>query len=41
MSRDELAAIVSIEYLKYLLGKNNYFDITTFSLETQSAKRPG
>jgi hypothetical protein len=41
MSRDELAAIVSIEYLKYLLGKNSRFDITYFTLETQSTKRPG
>jgi hypothetical protein len=41
MSHDELAAIVSIEYLKYLLGKNNHFDITYFTLETQSTKRPG
>jgi hypothetical protein len=41
MSRDELAAIVSIEYLKYLLGKNSRFDITHFTSETQSTKRPG
>lgn len=32
MSHDELAAIVSIEYLKYLLGKNSYFDATSFTL---------
>jgi hypothetical protein len=41
MSRDELAAIVSIEYLKYLLGKRSRFDITYFTLEAQPAKRPG
>lgn len=41
MSRDELAAIVSIEYLKYLLGKSSHFDTTYFTLETQSTKRPG
>lgn len=41
MSRDELAAIVSIEYLKYLLGKNSRFDMSYFTLETQSTKRPG
>lgn len=41
MSRDELAAIVSIEYLKYLLGKNSHFDITYFTLEAKSTKRPG
>lgn len=41
MSRDELAAIVSIEYLKYLLGKSSHFDLADFSLEAKSAKRPG
>jgi hypothetical protein len=41
MSREELASIVSIEYLKYLLGKNSRFDITYFTLETKSGKHPG
>jgi hypothetical protein len=40
MSRDELTAIVSIEYLKHLLGKRSHFDITYFSLETQHDKPP-
>ncbi len=40
MSRDELAAFVSIEYLKYLLGKSSHFDSTYLSLEAKSAKRP-
>jgi hypothetical protein len=41
MSREELAAIVSIEYLKYLLGKRSRFDITYFTSEAKPAKRPG
>ncbi len=41
MSRDELTAIVSIEYLKHLLGKTSLFDATYFSLKAKPAKHPG
>jgi hypothetical protein len=40
MSRDELASIVSIEYLKHLLGKRGDFDPTVLTLEAKSTKRP-
>jgi hypothetical protein len=41
MSRNEMTAIVSIEYLKFLLGKKSRFDVTYFSPLPVRTKRPG
>ena len=41
MEREEMAAIVSIEYLKYLLGKKTRFDVTHFTPYRALPKRPG
>jgi hypothetical protein len=41
MTRDELTAMISIEYLKYLLGKKSRFDDTYFTSEFKTTKRPG
>lgn len=41
MNREELAAIVNIEYLKYLLGKKSRFNSTYFTSDFKTTKRPG
>ena len=41
MSRDEMTAIVSIEYLKFLLGKKSRFDVTYFSTSPVTTRHPG
>jgi hypothetical protein len=41
MSREEMQAIVGVEYIKYLLGKEQPFDVSCFQPSKTTAKRPG
>lgn len=41
MSREEMKAIVAVEYLKYLLGKDQPFDVGYFKQAQNASKRPG